>query len=131
MTYWLALRRLLPLLAVLSLALTPVTASTAAAGMRAPVSASTDHNLMAEMGAADVAGMAMDDMPCCPHEKPAMPDCSKACPLMALCLAKVVPGPPISVGPLAPTLVASGVSWDGDAAFASLAQVPPSKPPRA
>lgn len=131
MTYWLALRRLLPLLAVLSLALAPVTASTAAAGIRASMSVSADHKPVAEMGADDVAGMAMDDMPCCPHEKPAMPDCSKACPLMALCLAKVVPGLPMGVGLSVPVPVALGVAWDGDAAFASLAQAPPSEPPRA
>ncbi|GJD35361.1 hypothetical protein [Methylobacterium aerolatum] len=36
MTFWLALRRLLPLLAVLSLALTPVASPAATAGMHAP-----------------------------------------------------------------------------------------------
>lgn len=130
MTFWLALRRLLPLLAVLSLALAPVTASAAAAGTRASMSVSADH-YAAGMSADDMAGMAMDDMPCCPDEKPAMPDCSKACPLMALCLAKVTPGLPTGAG--LPVLVsnAAEVGWGGDASFASLAQAPPSEPPRA
>jgi hypothetical protein len=95
------------------------------------MSMSADHNLMAEMSADDVAGMVMDDMPCCPHERPAMPDCSKACPLMALCPAEVVPDLPMSVGPSVPAPVALGVAWDGDAAFASPAQAPPSEPPGA
>lgn len=131
MTFWLALRRLLPLLAVLSLALAPVTASAAAAGMRASISVTADHHAMAGMGADDMAGMAMDDMPCCPDEKPAMPDCSKACPLMALCLAKVVPGLPTGAGLPVPVSNATEVRWGGNAAFASLAQAPPSEPPRA
>ena len=96
MTFWLALRRLLPLLAVLSLALTPVTAPAATAGMHAAMPAAVhDHHghAMPDMGMADdgsghvdMADMAMDDMPCCPHEKAARPDCAKGCPLMALCL---------------------------------------------
>ena len=130
-TFWLAFRRLLPLLAVLSLALAPVTASAAAAGMRASMSATADHHAMAGMDADDMAGMATDDMPCCPHEKPAMPDCSKGCPLMALCLAKVVPGLPSGAGLPVPVSHAAEVAWGGDAPFASLAQAPPSEPPRA
>jgi hypothetical protein len=31
----------------------------------------------------------MAEMPCCPHEKPMMPDCQKACPLATFCLAKI------------------------------------------
>lgn len=130
-TFWLALRRLLPLLAVLSLALAPVTASAAAAGMHAPMSGAAGHYEMAGMGADDMAGMAMDDMPCCPDEKPAMPDCSKGCPLMALCLAKVIPGLPSSAGLPVPVSHAAEVDWGVDAPFASLAQAPPSEPPRA
>ena len=88
LTFWHALRRLLPLLAVLSLALTPVIASAAAAGMASSMTAqaATSHEAMPGM---DHAGMAnMDDMPCCPPENPAKPDCAKAgYPLMALCLA--------------------------------------------
>ncbi|MGC5780584.1 hypothetical protein [Methylobacterium sp. NFXW15] len=84
MTLWLALRRLLPLLAVLSLALTPVAAPAATAGMHASIAHGhrtvtiSDHG-MAEMDPSAVAhheaasagmdmadGMSMDDMPCCP-----------------------------------------------------------------
>ena len=131
MTFWLALRRLLPLLAVLSLALAPVTASAAAAGMRAPVS--LQGHAMAIPGEAvdDMAGMVMDDMPCCPKEQPDMPDCSKACPLMALCLAKVATGLSEGLGMPARLAVVDGVVWAVTASFDSLSQGPPTEPPRA
>lgn len=130
-TFWLALRRLLPLLAVLSLALAPVTASAAAAGMRAPVSVHGHAMAMPDEATNDMAGMAMDDMPCCPEEQPAMPDCSKGCPLMALCLAKVAAGLPAGHG--LPTRVAGiqGPTWAATASFDSLSQGPPTEPPRA
>ena len=96
-TFWLALRRLLPLLAVLSLALAPVTASAAAGHARAGGDAGHMHG-DARRGHGRHGRMAMDDMPCCPNEKPAMPDCSKGCPLMALCLAKVTTRLPAGLG---------------------------------
>ncbi|WP_375453669.1 hypothetical protein [uncultured Methylobacterium sp.] len=141
MTLWLALRRLLPLLAVLSLALAPVAASAAAADMRAPTAMqgsaqAVQGHAQAIQGHAqamqdgDMAGMAMDAMPCCPHETPAMPDCAKGCPLMALCLAKVAARLPGAVGLPTRAAVVQGTRWDGAASFRSLAQAPPSEPPR-
>ncbi len=140
-TLWLALRRLLPLLAVLSLALAPVAASAAAADMRAPTAMqgsaqAVQGHAQAIQGHAqamqdgDMAGMAMDAMPCCPHETPAMPDCAKGCPLMALCLAKVAARLPGAVGLPTRAAVVQGTRWDGAASFRSLAQAPPSEPPR-
>ncbi|NEU14319.1 hypothetical protein G3T14_19625 [Methylobacterium sp. BTF04] len=128
MTFWLALRRLLPLLAVLSLALAPVTASAAAAGMHAPTAIQGHAMAMPDD---DMAGMAMDDMPCCPKERPALPDCSKGCPLMALCLAKVATGLPGVLGMPARLAVVQGTVWAVTATFDSLLQVPPTEPPRA
>ena len=58
------------------------------------------------MSAAATMAMA-EDMPCCPDEKPAMPDCAKACPLMALCLAKCFQNLPIATALTVP-LVATG-----------------------
>ena len=103
MTFWLALRRLLPLLAVLSLALAPVTASAAAAGMsarRAAVRAitATPWRCMPTTPWTTWPGWPWTTCRAAPEERPDMPDCSKGCPLMALCLAKVATGLPVGVG---------------------------------
>ncbi|TXN47424.1 hypothetical protein [Methylobacterium sp. WL7] len=131
MTFWLALRRLLPLLAVLGLALAPVTASAAASGMHAPMAVQGHVMAMPDEVMDDMAGMAMDEMPCCPKEQPDMPDCSKGCPLMALCLAKVATGLPVAVGLPGRVSVVEGTAWAVIASFDSLSQGPPTEPPRA
>lgn len=127
---WHALMRLLATLAVVSLALAPVTASVAAAapGMSA---ATIDHALDPAEPMDGMAATAMDDMPCCPPAQPAMPDCQKGCPLAALCLAKLAPALPASVGVPMPVAVAQTAPWWVSAAFRSLAPPPPSEPPRA
>ena len=135
-TFWLALWRLLPLLAVLSLALTPVTASAAAAGMHAfaTVQARGSHEPMPAMDHAgmDMGGMNMDDMPCCPPEKADKPDCAKAgCPLMALCLASVASLLPIAITIAAPSATRAAPAWPDTASFASLHGPPLPAPPRA
>jgi hypothetical protein len=130
-TFWLALRRLLPLLAVLSLALAPVTAFAAAAGMHAATAMQGQAMAMPDEAMDDAAGMAMDDMPCCPKERPTMPDCSKACPLMALCLAKVATGLPGGLRMPARLAVVEGTVWAVTASFNTLSQGPPTEPPRA
>lgn len=141
MNLWLALRRLLPLLAVLSLALTPVTAPAATAGMHAKMSAAVhDHHghAMPDMDTADdasgnvgMADMAMDDMPCCPHEKAAKPDCAKGCPLMALCLATVASLLPTAVVLPAPVGSRASMAWPAPASLASVNGTPLPEPPRA
>ncbi|KQP51138.1 hypothetical protein ASF41_13205 [Methylobacterium sp. Leaf111] len=131
MTFWLAIRRLLPLLAILGIALAPVTASAATAGMRASTSVEGHPMAMLDDAMGDMAGMAMDDMPCCPKDLPDLPDCSKACPLMALCLAKVATGFPGGLRMPARLAVLEGKAWSVTAAFDSLSQRPPSEPPRA
>lgn len=130
-TFWLALRRLLPLLAALSLALAPVTASAAAAGMHAPTAVQGHAMAMLDEAMDDMTGMAMDDMPCCPKNQPDLPDCSKGCPLMALCLAKVATGLPGGVRMPVRRAVVEGTIWAVTASFDSLSQGPPSEPPRA
>jgi hypothetical protein len=137
-TFWLALRRLLPLLAVLSLALTPVTAPAATAGMHATMSpAIHDHHghAMPDMaddgsGQMDMADMAMDDMPCCPHEKAAKPDCSKGCPLMALCLATTASLLPTAVALPGRVGMRASLVWPASASFASVHGMPLPEPPR-
>jgi hypothetical protein len=127
-TFWIALRRLLPLLAVLGLALAPVTASAAAAAMRAPTAVQAHAMAMPDEVMDD---MAMDDMACCPKERPDMPDCSKGCPMMALCLAKVATGLPVAVGLPGRVAVIEGPARAVTASFDSLSQGPPTEPPRA
>ncbi|MCZ8350306.1 MAG: hypothetical protein O9352_10315 [Rhizobium sp.] len=68
----LILPRLLAILAIVALVVAPLPA-TARGGM--PV---------------DVAGV-MEPMDCCPPGDPAMPDCQKSCPYLALCMAKCFP----------------------------------------
>ncbi len=79
----------------------------------------------------EMAEMAMDEMPCCPKEQPDMPDCSKGCPLMALCLAKVATGLPVALGLPGRVAVVEGPTWGVTASFDSLSQGPPTEPPRA
>ena len=143
MTFWLALRRLFPLLAVLSLALTPVTAPAATAGMHAsmdngprttgPAGAGMDHAAMGHDAAmtADMAGMDMDDMPCCPKPAAAKPDCAKGCPLMALCLASVASLLPAAVPVPLPVATRASASWPTPATFTSVHGTPYPEPPRA
>lgn len=136
MTLWLALRRLLPLLAVLSLALTPVTAPAATAGMHASMaheaaaSMPVVHHGMV-MDHADMGAMAMDDMPCCPKETAKKPDCTKGCPLMALCLASAAFLLPGTVAVPAPVASRATLSWPASASFASVHGTPLPEPPRA
>jgi hypothetical protein len=133
---WLALRRLLPLLAVLSLALTPVTASAAAAGMHASMAVKT-HAGHAAMPAMDDAGLDMaavdaDDMPCCPPKTAPQSDCPKAaCPLMALCLASIASLLPAAVPVLVPVATRAAPARPDAASFTSLHGSPLPEPPRA
>jgi hypothetical protein len=111
---WSVLRCLLPILAVVGILAAPVVGP--------PAAAVVDH--------AAVTAMA-DDMPCCPREKPAMPDCSKACPLMTVCTAKCFQN--VSTAPataLLPMMLAGLLVPANDAFGASLAQAPPARPPR-
>lgn len=135
-TLWLALRRLLPLLAVLSFALTPVAAPAATAGMHASAAPSVHahHHAMSDMDmtmSVDGSSMAMDDMPCCPHERVSKPDCGKGCPLMALCLASVASLLPASVTVPVPGATRTSPTWPTAAALGSLRSPPLPEPPRA
>jgi hypothetical protein len=123
---WLAIQRLLPILAVLGLVLAPLATPVMAAELAGPM-------LSADVAMADMAvehaGMS-SDMPCCPPEKPVMPDCQKACPLAALCLAKCFGGllasadEPLRLASLAPMISRDEIPPP------SLGQAPPPPPPR-
>lgn len=162
MILWLALRRLLPLLAVLSLALLPVAAPAAVADMHAPTMARAERAAPHEHGHAmaqkdlaqkdlaqkdlaqkdNMAGAAMDAMPCCPPEAATPPDqqpgdgdgstgCLKGCPLMALCLAGLASLPPSGVGLPVPFATGAPLFARKAARFASVTGTPPPEPPRA
>jgi hypothetical protein len=112
MTKWIDIRHFFAVLAVLGLLLGPIV-SPAAAQM-------------------SVAGMSdeMADMPCCPMGRSAIPDASKACPLMAFCVVKVVDNRFERRGTIVRVAVAH-VLWTGDdAAPESRSSTPPSRPPR-
>lgn len=118
MKFGIWLRGLLPILAVIGLISGPFTALVSCAAMAAalPVMSSSEMT---------------SDMPCCAHEKQAIPDRQKSCPSMATCMAKC-----FSVAPVLSSL--AFVFWDqsdtigagsnvvGDA----LAVEPPGRPPK-
>jgi hypothetical protein len=130
-TLRLALRRLLPLLAVLSLALTPVAAPAATAGMHAPMASSHHAAMASDMSDMDMAGMDMDDMPCCPKAEAPKPDCAKGCPLMALCLASMASLLPAALRVPVPAATRTSVLWPEPDSFVSLHGPPLPEPPRA
>jgi hypothetical protein len=72
---------------------------------------------------------AMDPMPCCPG-KPSLPDCSKDCPLMALCVT--APLYFASQTDFAVPLTIDSIMLPGASAeLASVADAPPRRPPKA
>ena len=85
----------------------------------------------ADMGAMDMAEMAMDDMPCCPKEKTEKPDCTKGCPLMALCLASVASLLPTALPLPVPVGMRASLTWPASSPFASVHGTPLPEPPRA
>ena len=107
------------LLAIGGLALAPMARS----AMAMPATA---HSSMAQPMAAPAAGL--DDMPCCPH-KSSLPDCSKDCPLMALCVTAPLHFAS-QIGLMAP-LTFAGIVFPGDQSdLVSVADAPPRKPPK-
>ena len=133
-TIRLALRLMLPLLAVLGLALTPMAAPAAMAGLHASMEAPArqPHAMShAAMDHGDMAATAMDEMPCCPRGMPARSDCAKTCLLMALCMAGTVSLPPATIAVPTPVAIRAGLLWPGVPVFASLNGTPQPEPPRA
>jgi hypothetical protein len=124
---WLAITRLLSVLAILGLVLAPFTAPAVAGGMVAPAATADTGMEMASPG----DDTAMAGMPCCPPETPAVPDCQKACPLATLCLAKIVQGI-LPVGAVSTRFsIALALMPGNDAAPDTLAPIPPPRPPQA
>src|SRR3982751_1275971 len=113
MTLWRILRTLLPVVAIMGIVSAPL-ATPAAAAM---------------LSVGQVTAMT-DDMPCCPREKPVVPDCQKACPLAALCVAKCFSG--LASASAVPNRlgVALAMITGDEAAPDTLAHGPPPRPPQ-
>ena len=119
-----AVARVLAALAVVSFVLAPI--------VRPALAMSVATDMHATMGSAMAAGSAIagaaDDMPCCPS-KPVWPDCSKDCPLMALCVTAPLHFAS-QTGLMAP-LTFAGIVFPGDQSdLVSVADAPPRKPPK-
>ena len=113
MRFWVNLRRALAVLALVGLVTTPLATPTAAAPMQAGMSADMP-----------------DGMPCCPEDKPVMPDCAKACPLMMVCVGKVFRTASAEGSALPALAVVAVIIPADDAMPEGLAQPPPARPPR-
>jgi hypothetical protein len=117
---WSLLSRLLSILTIVSL----LAASMVILSSVAPMNNATAAEL------SDTASM-VDGMPCCPHEKPALPDCQKACPLAILCLAKCFPSAPAAWVVFPIRFAVADVKTPGDDFWRDrLRDPPPLKPPR-
>ena len=99
----------------------------------APVSMVAAEYTMADMSVKASAQMVgMQDMPCCPDERPVKPDCGKSCPFVIICSTTV----PLAL--LKADWTSASFSWTdhvyGEEKFSrlsSLAAEPPARPPRA
>jgi hypothetical protein len=111
------------LVAVLGLIIAPLARPAAAmAGDMASVSV--------DVSAAADSGMAMpEDMPCCPDKAP-VSDCSKTCPLMALCMSGAVPMPASFEGPPPGLRQGQLVPLRQEPHLSGLGSGPPTRPPK-
>jgi hypothetical protein len=116
--------RVLAVLAVAGLVLVPI--------KRPAMAMSVATDMHASMGDAMTAGSviadAADEMPCCPS-KPALPDCSKDCPLIALC--GTAPLHFVTQTGLIISVTFVSIVFPRDhSALVSIAQSPPRRPPK-
>lgn len=118
-------QRILCALAMLAVLMGPASVDAAAAAM-----ASSGGMAGMSMEQAPVEE-AMADMPCCPEEKkPAVPDCTKSCPLALVCSTAVVGILSASAGmPLIHPLPLSFPPVPGEERASALVEPPP-RPPR-
>jgi hypothetical protein len=97
-----------------------------------PVSAVAAGNAMTSDPAVMQSMASMKNMPCCPGEKQAKPDCGKDCPLVVICMASNV----LNLARV--DWVPAALHWSyhdyGSASAETLASIPadpPVRPPRA
>jgi hypothetical protein len=113
MRFWPILTRALAALALVGLLAAPVSAPMAAGPAQ--------------------SGMSMDmaeAMPCCPDDKPVMPDCAKTCPLMMVCLSKCFQPMSAAGSPIPAFALVAVILPGNDAVPDGLARPPPARPPR-
>ena len=114
---------ILAVLAIVGLALAPVVRP----AMAVPPATDVRATMSGAAVDTDIAD-AVDDMPCCPG-KSALPDCSKDCPLMALCVA--APSHFVAqTGLIFPVTFVTIVFPGAHSDLVSVAYPPPRKPPR-
>lgn len=117
--------RLLSILAVVSLLIVPMAAPSVAAAAPSVAMAAAPAGAMEDMACTS------DGMPCCPHEKPAVPDCPKSCPLAALCVTGCLPDAPVSGASIPARFAVADVKSPGDDVDPErLTEPPPPRPPR-
>jgi len=119
-----AIGHVLAVLAVAGLVLVPITRPAMAMSVAPDMHASMGDAMEAGSDIADAA----DEMPCCPS-KPRLPDCSKDCPLMALCGTALLHFVS-QIGLFVPVTFVSIVFPRDHSALVSIAQAPPRKPPK-
>jgi hypothetical protein len=124
---WRAITRMLSILAIAGLVLAPFTVPAAAAGMAMPMAGAGMPMDTASSG----QDVAMTGEPCCGPALPSVPDCPKACPLAAMCHAKIVEGVSTASAVLRWFSPAQATLPRDDATPDTLAQAPPARPPQA
>ncbi|MEE1657883.1 hypothetical protein VB618_16910 [Microvirga sp. CF3062] len=124
---WLAIIRLLSILAIVGLVLAPFTVPAVAGEMTAPMTRAGTQMESVASG----HGVTTIEVPCCMPERPSMPEGSMACPLAALCHAKIVEGVSIASVVVRWFSPAQALVPGDDAAPETLAQAPPARPPQA
>ena len=120
------IRYLLSALAVLGLIFAPVVQPAMGAISNPSMSVSSMED-MAHSNQSTVDAAMPDGMPCCPDQTP---DCSKNCPLMALCMAQLIQDAPAWTGLLAPLSPGSVVASGNDRALTGQSHGPPPRPPK-
>jgi hypothetical protein len=118
----------LALWAIGGLALAPMVRPAMAAPILVPMAMDVHASARDPMAAGPVVAEVTDDMPCCPH-KPSLPDCSKDCPLMALCVTAPLHFAS-QTGLIAPFTFVTVVFPGDQSDLASVAYAPPRKPPK-
>lgn len=127
MKLWLAITRLLGIFAILGLAVAPFTAPAVAGGLVAPMTAS-DTGMSWVSATYD---MALAEVQCCAPAQSSKPEGPKACPLAALCHAKVLQNVSTASAVMRWFSPAQALVPRNDSALDTLAQAPPSRPPQA
>jgi hypothetical protein len=113
------------MLAIVGLAIAPVTRAAMAAAAVLEANMASDH---AMAHAATDAAMAMpEDMPCCPKKSP-VPNCDKDC--LAICATQLLGNAAQVPGPMVPLGLSHILLPLNDTSLVGLKQRPPPRPPK-